>query len=83
MTIGGGNGWNIGKNRFGVLSAVLLKNGWDLNEYDKNYYLIGQGSEFGKSHTYHFEELSYESRLSGALMTTLKMNFATTKTAIV
>ena len=81
VTIGGGNGWDIGKNRFGVLSAVLLKNGWDLNEYDKNYYLIGQGSQLEKSHTYRFEELSHESRLSGALMTTFEGEFHTIKTA--
>ena len=69
-----GKGWKKGTLEYGFLAAGLWKNDWDLDSFDRNYYLLGEESRLEKSHAYRFDDMSNNIRLSGALISQLRWN---------
>ena len=69
LDIFAGRGWDVGGVSLGVLAAGLWKNDWDLDSFDRSYYLLGEEGALEESHVYNFEEMSNNIRLSGALIT--------------
>ena len=69
VNISWGDRFSFENGTLGVLSGALWNNGWDYENFNRNYFLVGQNSTLEKSHTYNFDELSHDIRLSGVLIT--------------
>lgn len=67
----GGRGWKKGGIEYGFLAAGLWKNDWDVDSFDRNYYLLGEDSQLEQSHVYHFDDMSNNIRLSGAVISSV------------
>ena len=69
-----GDRFILNNGTLGVLSGVLWNNSWDYENFDRNYFLVGENSSLEKSHTYNFDQLSHDIRVSGVLITQLEHN---------
>lgn len=69
VNISWGDRFSFENGTLGVLSGALWNNGWDYENFNRNYFLVGQNSTLEKSHTYNFDQLSHDIRLSGVLIT--------------
>ena len=63
-----GKGWNIRGVKTGVLAAGLWKNSWDVDSYDRSYYLLGEEGRLEESHVYRFDEMTNQIQFSAALI---------------
>ena len=68
-----GNGWELGEVRFGALTAGIWDNSWSLNQFKRNYFLLGENNNLEPSHQYRFDELENKTRMSGAFIGTLEL----------
>ncbi|MEC7987456.1 MAG: TonB-dependent receptor [Myxococcota bacterium] len=62
-----GRGWRKGDVQYGLMASGLWKNSWNINEFDRKYFIVGSENELELSHVYRFNSLQNGVRLSGAL----------------
>ena len=55
VNISWGDRFSFENGTLGVLSGALWNNGWDYENFNRNYFLVGQNSTLEKSHTYNFD----------------------------
>ena len=55
VNISWGDRFSFENGTLGVLSGALWNNGWDYENFNRNYFLVGQNSTLEKSHTYNYD----------------------------
>lgn len=62
-------GWGSGEGdrAGGFLLGLNYKQGWNLDTFDRSYFLVGEANELERSHTYRFSGLQRTVKLGGIL----------------
>ncbi len=68
-----GNRYNLGDTRLGLIGGLSYDTSWDVDEVDRNYFIVGANGALEPSHSYHFEESTHRVRLGGLLGTSLRI----------
>ena len=73
-SISGGGTLDFGNDvRLGLLGAVSYNHGWDYQNFDRTYYLIGDDEQLEAAHTYNFESATREVGLGGLAVAALEV----------
>lgn len=67
VDVAGGGRFELGSATFGAVASLAWSQDWQRRDFERAYYLVGQGGALERAHTYRFSSLERTVGLTGAL----------------